>query len=307
MNFGSLSPERLLVSTQATPPGKYFRAVSPRGREELRHAAPALVPSVVFSRRVKRVLLVSCLIACFSAGRAEAQPEPSHAVEVQMHNVMYHFTDGIAAHIRSLHGQLAPKGDFPIFDDKDSFTLQIAAAEIAITTDSLANALNSYVFARRDAPLKAISIEVENTGRLKIKGKLHSKGDIPFETAGRLSTTADGKIRLHADAIKALHLPAKGIMDLLGLQIADLIKTGKVPGVQVEKDDLILDPGALLPSPHIAGQVTGVRLEGNNIVQVFGRASEAMPMHVYAANYMAYRPSPSLWKADHERYGYDLD
>src|SRR6266496_1277474 len=70
-----------------------------------------------------------CRAAQQNTGSAE---HGGHAVEVQMRNVMYHFTDTIAVHILSLHGQLVPtKGDLPVFDDKESFTLQIASAEIA--------------------------------------------------------------------------------------------------------------------------------------------------------------------------------
>ena len=217
-----------------------------------------------------------------------AQVLKEGSVEVQMRNVMYHFTDAVSVHIRRLHGQLVPTGEFPIFDDKNSFSLQIRAAEIAISPESLANVLNSYVFARQEAPLKHISIYIEN-GRLTIKGKLHSKGDIPFEIRGGLAATPDGHIRLHEETIKAVHLPVKGIMDLLGIDIADLIKTGKVAGVQAEKDDLILDPSRVFPPPHITGQITHVRLEQDNLVQVFGRPGETLPMHVSAANYMAYR------------------
>jgi hypothetical protein len=213
----------------------------------------------------------------------------SQVVEVQMRNVMYHFTDGIAVHIRALRGQLLPtKGDFPVFDDKTSFTLQIGSAEIAMSSLSLNNVLNSYVFAQSDAPLKNLSTTIEK-GRLKIKGKLHSKGDVPFETEGQLSASPEGKIRLHTKRVKALHLPVKGVMDLLGIKIADLIKTGKVRGVKAEKDDLILDPATLLPPPHIGGRVTAVHLETDGIVQNFGHSSGSEVMRVPFANYMAYR------------------
>jgi hypothetical protein len=211
-------------------------------------------------------------------------------VHVQMHNVMYHFSDNVAVHLRNVAGALIPStpGQAPVFDDKKSFTLEISAAEIAIEPQSLANVLNGNVFADKDAPLKDIEIHIEQ-GRLKVKGKLHKKGDIGFETEGQLSPTPDGKIRLHADKIKALHLPVKGLMDLFGLDIADLIKTGKVHGVKAEKDDLILDPGEILPPPRISGQVTAIRLEGNNIVQIFGTPQKYSWAHAPAQNYMAYR------------------
>lgn len=213
----------------------------------------------------------------------------SGAVQVQMHNVMYHYADNVAVHLRDVAGALVPTkaGQMPIFDDRNSFTLQITTAEIAMDPQSLANVLNANVFSGKDAPLKDLAISIDK-GLLKIKGKLHKKGDVSFETEGQLSATPDGKIRLHADKIKALHLPVKGLMDLVGLDIADLIKSGKVQGVQAEKDDLILDPGQILPPPRISGRVTSIRLEGNNIVQVFGDPQTQKWEQVSARNYMAY-------------------
>ncbi len=206
-----------------------------------------------------------------------------------MRNVIYHYTDNIAVHILRFGGELVPTtpGHPPVFDDKNSFSLHIAAAEISLDTQSLANVLNANVFAGKDAPLKDISLGNEG-GRLKVKGKLHKQGDISFETAGQLSVTADGKVRLHAEKIKALHLPLKGFMDLFGVDIADLIKTGKVQGVEVDKDDLILDTGKILPPPRIAGRVTEVRLEGNTIVQVFGAPQKFPWSRGPAQSYMAY-------------------
>jgi hypothetical protein len=245
-----------------------------------------LICNIVACTRVVLTFVV-LVLSLSGAVRAQRSIAEEHAVDVQMRNVLYHFTDNVSVQIRTLRGQLLPiKGDTPVFDDKQSFVLRIATAEIAMTPESLANVLNSYVFAAHDAPLKGISVSIAN-GRVKVKGKLHNKGDIPFETEGEL-TAQGGKIRLHTEKVKALHLPVKGVMELLGIQVSDLIKSGKVQGVEAEKDDLILDPSKLLPPPHIAGEVTAVRLEGNNIVQVFG--GKALPaMDVPYANYMAYR------------------
>ena len=73
-----------------------------------------------------------------------------------MRNVMYHFSSSVAVHIKSLDGQLDPTegSAYPVFDNKDSFTLAISSAEITITATDLGNVLNSYVFARPKAPLK---------------------------------------------------------------------------------------------------------------------------------------------------------
>ena len=114
-------------------------------------------------------------------------------VQAQMRNVTYHFSDAVVVNIKSLNGELVPlgKNEFPIFDDKNSFNLRISTAEISIDSSSLGNILNSYVFTRPNSPLTELSIIVEK-GHLTVKGKLHDKGDIPFDTEGILTPTADG-------------------------------------------------------------------------------------------------------------------
>ena len=232
---------------------------------------------------------VLCIVLTSAIASAQSRAQTDHVVHVRMQNVMYHFTDRIAVHLREVNGELAPVSgnDLPVFDDKHSFILQLTDAEIAISTASLANVLNTQVFAAKDAPLKDVSIRIE-AGRIRVKGKLHNKGDIVFETEGSLSPTPDGKMRLHAEKIKALHVPVKGMMDLFGVEIADLIKTGKLRGIKAEQDDLILDPQTLLPAPHIEGKVTAVRLDGDNIVQGFGNP-KAQSGPEGLRNYMAYR------------------
>src|SRR5581483_12462224 len=102
--------------------------------------------------------------------------------------------------------------------------------KISVSLNSLSSALNQYVLAGADAPIKGIQI-TSKSDKLKIKGRLHSKGDVPFETEGDLSITPDGRIRVHTEEIKAGHLPVKGLMDLLGEDLSELIDTRKIAGL----------------------------------------------------------------------------
>jgi hypothetical protein len=128
-------------------------------------------------------------------------------VQAEMRNVMYHFSDNIVVHIRMLSGELEPVGgkDMPVFDDKNSFNLRISNAEIAMNTASLTSAFNTYVLASPKSPLKDVKMTIAD-GKLKVKGRVHEKGDIPFETDGELTPTPEGKLRMQADKIRALHL-----------------------------------------------------------------------------------------------------
>ena len=59
--------------------------------------------------------------------------------------------------------------------------------------------------------------------------------------------------------------------------------------MQAQEDDLILDLEQILPPPHIEGKVVVVRMEGDNIVQIFS-GPDAKPMkNIRGGNYMAYK------------------
>jgi hypothetical protein len=80
-------------------------------------------------------------------------------------------------------------------------------------------------------------------------------------------------------------------MDAFGIEVSDLIKSGKVPGVTAEENDLIFDLQQILPPPHIEGKVTKVRVEPNTIVQTFAADSKApvdtKPVPKLQGNYLA--------------------
>ena len=219
------------------------------------------------------------------------QPVPTNwrGVKTEMRNVMFHLTNKSAAHLETLSGELWPTGknNMPVFDDKNSFEVRISSAKVSISPQALSEIMNSYVFARSDAPLRDISVSIDKD-RLIIKGKLHSKGDIPFTTAGKVSTTPDGRLRLHTEKVTALKIPVKGMMGLFGIELANVVNTSKIDGLDADKDDLLMDLGRLLPPPHIKGKIKAVRIEGNAIVTIFGDGDAKLPAAAEKDNYMSF-------------------
>jgi len=254
--------------------------------------AAAFLSARLVTGACRACLVLAVMLATVDRLGAQSNPhqgDSNGAVQTQMQNVKYHFTESATVSIKTLNGELLPTegSELPIFDNKDSFRLRIGYAEIGIAAPDLASIFNSYVFARANSPLKGVSMSIEN-GHLKIKGKLHDVGTIPFETESTLSPTDDGKILLRTAKVKALHVPVKGIMNLFGVEIADLIKNGKLPGVESRGDDLVLDPSLVFPGPHMEGRVTGTRIEGNTIVLTFGDKSHATKAR-QTGNYFSFR------------------
>jgi hypothetical protein len=245
------------------------------------------------------VIWLAVLFACMTGpgllAKQNSKPPQSEdgAVRVSMRNVKYRFAETVSVQINNFTGAFVPAGDhdFPVFDDKESFKIRIDSAEIAIRTQDLANLLNQFVFARPGSQLSGLSVSTIENGHLKVKGRLKDKGNIPFETEGALVPLPDGRLLLHAERVKALKIPVKGLMDAFGIEVDNLIKSGKVPGVTADGNDVIFDLEQMLPAPHIDGRVTQVRVEPNAIVQTFAgdakNATDAKPMPKLPGNYMA--------------------
>jgi hypothetical protein len=232
----------------------------------------------------------------------EAKPQQAadRAVRTSMHNVKYRFAENVSVQINDLTGAIVPIGDHqaPVFDDKESFNIHIESAEVAISPQDVANLLNQFVFSRPGSQLSGISVatttkEGKHHDHLRIKGRLKDKGDIPFELEGALVPTPDGKLRLHADNMKALKIPVSGFMSAFGIEVDNLIKSGKVPGVEAQENDLIFDLERMLPTPQIEGKVTKVRVEPNTIIYTIAEdtkiagGQKAMPKT--RGNYMIFQ------------------
>lgn len=221
--------------------------------------------------------LLLCVVCLFAALHRGARP--AGAVDIQIRNVDLLFTQDISLGVRSLRGQLQrTKPGVPVtFDDSNSFVVNADSAEIVMTSASLTALMNEYVFGHKDAPIKNITTNLEGD-RLIQKGTVHKGVDVPFQLEASLSVNPDGRVRVHADKIKAEHLPIKGLLHLLGADLEKLIHENPGRGVEVQGDDLILDPSALTPPPHIHGRVTRVSVGNNGIVLTFDSGRRTAPL-----------------------------
>jgi hypothetical protein len=222
-----------------------------------------------------------------------AAPVPVSGIaqtQVEMVNVNIHLDPSLILKIHYLSGQFLPtrKGQPPAFDDKLSYIVAIDSAEVAVSAASMTHALNTYVFNASDSPMKNLTLTIQGD-KIKQTGTLHKGVGIPFEMIGTMSATADGRIRITSTQVKAAHLPVKGVMKLVGLDMAKLVNTSKTKGVSVEGNDIILDASQMLPPPMMRGHITAIRLEGDDIVQTFGTPRKRETGKLAGGNYMFYR------------------
>jgi hypothetical protein len=214
--------------------------------------------------------LALVLVLALGTSDARAQ-DTSQEVQVQMRNVRLHVDAATVLQIRRLRGALVSTqaGRPPIFDDKNSFTVRIDSAEIALTMESLTRLLNTYVFHYDGSPLKNLTVTADGP-RLKLKGTVHKGLDLPFTMVADPSVDPDGALRLRAHSIKALGIPAKGLLSFFGVELENLVNVGGRAGMRVEEDTVIIAPAALVPPPRIEGHLQAIRVEPTRVVQTFG-------------------------------------
>src|SRR4051795_10445149 len=78
---------------------------------------------------------------------ALAQPPGDAGVGIDMRNVRLHVSDDTVLEVAWLHGRLRPTkaGETPVFDNQQSFSMEIEDGEIAIDASGLTVLLNRAV------------------------------------------------------------------------------------------------------------------------------------------------------------------
>jgi len=236
--------------------------------------------------RAVRALIIGITMLCYGQGR------DADLVQIEMKNVNFRLTRDIVMEVRALRGRLkATKAGVPVtFDDSESFVVLIDSAEVAVSAQSLKALLNEYVLAYDGSPIRDVSVSMEG-GRLVQKGTLHKGVNLPFEMEGSVSATSDGNIRVHTERLKLEHIPVKGLLHLLGEDLAKVVNQNAGRGMQVAGDDIILTPRNLTPPPHLEGRITRVAIAGGKVIEYFdsGRHVPSLAPPLAAEAYMYYR------------------
>jgi len=229
----------------------------------------------------------------------EPIPTPTEAkakapTQTQFRNVDFHIDVDTVLNIHEMRGvMVAKEPGAPLnFDNKMSFVLKIDRGHIGMKSPSLDNLMNRYVFNAPNSPLRNLHVTTDGK-QLKQEGIIHKIIDIPFTMWADVSAD-NGRIRLHPTKISICGINGLGLLKAVGMTLEKMI--GKeLPhehGISADKNDLLMDPGKMLPPPDTQLHLTGVRIEGDELMQIFDAgmhlADLALP-HPDVRNYMYYR------------------
>jgi len=243
----------------------------------------------VIRRRTVRTLAAVALCSAAAVvlpmlGRATAQPASAapdaprevagdaSTLRMEMRNVFLHVNAHGGLHVATLRGEAVSTtpGAVAVLDDPRSFSVRVSAGTVALGGDDLGALLNDVVFAYPNAPLRQLQVRITDAGIVQ-SGILHKGVDLRFVMAARLTLQPDGRIRIHPTRLTILGVDGGKLLRALGLHLDNMLDLRGAHGITAEGDDLLMDPIAVIPPPHVTGQVAAMRLEDAMIVLDFAR------------------------------------
>jgi len=217
------------------------------------------------------------------------KPTPVIQTAVEIHSVVL-VEDAAAIRVRWLRGRMSPTRESGVvsFDDQESYVIDVDAGAVGVSADDLTKLLNTTVFAGSKAPLRDVKVTMRGP-QIQLNGKLHKAIAIPVELVGDVGIAPDGRIRVHAAKLQALHVPVKGIFGALGIKLADLIDVKQTKGIEMAGNDILLSPAALLPPPHTRGRLSDAHIYGNDLVLFYGNARHEVAATRPRKNYLSFQ------------------
>jgi hypothetical protein len=207
-----------------------------------------------------------------------------------MSNVLFRYTDQVSVFIGGLQGRLQPTAGHPSvdFNHPESFVIAVQGARMSMTVNQLSALMNNYLLNSPKAQIKNVSITA-NGDHLVMKGTMRKGLHVPFEATVAVGITRDNRVRFDVQQMKSMKIPVKGLMDVLGVDLGDLISQKGLKGISVDKDSFLVDPQTAFPAPQMRGTLTGVQVSARGIVMVFGDGAPKLDKIQGSHNFIALR------------------
>lgn len=229
-----------------------------------------------------------------ASAKGSAETNPAKNPEIELANVLFRYSPGLAVNIVGLRGQIVPTPGHNVatFNDPSSFAMASDAAEVHMSMAQMSALMNDWLLRSPKAQLKNVRVKAEGE-QLVIHGTMKKGLSIPFTSKAKPGISGDNRMQFTVEQAKAGGLPVKGLLDALGLSMEDLVSQKGLNGISVDGNSFLIDPQTALPAPHIRAKLTGVRIQGQNLVILFGKGAPKLP--------------PSPWKNYMSVHGGDVE
>lgn len=234
-------------------------------------------------------------ISADAASVASGDLNPDHIpttgpVHLQAHDVVFQVIDDVQIQVKSMDGLLLPtRSGHPVsIEEPTSMRIEVQSAQASLSAEALSRLLNQYTLPHAKSDVRDLNVSFED-GHVQISGKLKKLVEIPFSATGDVDVTHDGDVRVHLTHITAAGFVHKKMLDFFGLKVAEVAGPGKPHSFRVVGDDVIFPIHTLFPPPHFTGRLRSIKVEGDELIQIFGTPRAFAPAPLPAEHYIYFR------------------
>ena len=206
----------------------------------------------VTQRQLRGIWLsLSIPLACLSVTSLCSQQEcPTGPANIAVADGTYAPAPGIEFHLKRFRATLLPLGTTsPLCFQKLTI---VSRAEIFISNESLTKVFTAKL-EKSDSNIRDLKVKHDPSG-VTLSGVIPKLIPVHFSLHGPVTT--DGMIiSMHAMSMKAEGIPIKGLMDLIGKHITDVLKLQGMSGVQIRDNELSFSPEKVA---HLRGHIARV-------------------------------------------------
>jgi hypothetical protein len=226
----------------------------------------------------------AAVLVALLLGQAKSSVAPP--VGLEMRNVSLHVAADAVIEVKWLSGRLqSVSAHPPVFDDQQSFIIDVDDGEVALDAASL-TALVNRAFDYKGSALSDLRLSFDQ-GHLVQRGTLKKGVSVPFSIVAEVSATPDGLLKVHPLKVKTAGVPTAKLMSIFGVELDDILKSRPDRAIDIRDNDVFLDAGRIVPVPRMRGRLSQAFVRGDRLVQVFGKGAAAAGRR--SGNYVWFR------------------
>lgn len=224
------------------------------------------------------LLATTGLVGCGSAGLPNQTPDgivdrvelirrgPGATPRFMAKNVVFRLDKDITMILEDMNADVLLKDpSMPYVPaNKTEYSLQIHQAKVHKGAASLEALMNKHIFNTPDSPIKDCKLAFKGD-KISMSGKMKKGVWVGFEMEGTLEPTPDGKIMMTPTMVKSMGLRVDGLMNLIGLEMAKLLKMQEEKGLSIRGNQIIMDPSKMYPPPRLYGRVSSVHIANGQL------------------------------------------
>jgi len=191
-----------------------------------------------------------------------------------VNNVFFDFVGDIGFTVKDLAATLEPikSGNPVIFDEPDSFIINIHRGEVLVTPKALSALFNDHILAYSPRPLDDMEVKTKEdyliaSGGLKLWSWFPGIW-LPATLGGKMVMSEDNKLIYELDSVAALGIPLFGLLKGLGVKLTWLLSLER-DGATLLPFTLELDHRSVFPMPNIKGNIASARITDEGLHLTF--------------------------------------